>query len=207
MIGEKLLSDEFGHGVEIAQRLESSSADEQRGLLELLAELGRVPPGLDFARYLESTDPALRLAGYRLALGGPGRDQLLPQALGDPDERVVRLAIERGLERFPRQGLARLMSLLNGSRRSDTLRALAVAILVQFDEPTIREWLLAGMVIQRGWLRRSRLAPPTPIVLAKLAVLASKWAGTPDAERVLSLARRSGDPAVMAAMQQPVGGG
>ena len=207
MIGEKLLSDEFGHGVEIAQRLESSSADEQRGLLELLAELGRVPPGLGFARYLESTDPALRLAGYRLALSGPGRDQLLPQALGDPDERVVRLAIERGLERFPRQGLARLMSLLNGSRRSDTLRGLAVAILVQFDEPTIREWLLAGMVIQRGWLRRSRLAPPTPIVLAKLAVLASRWAGTPDAERVLSLARRSGDPAVMAAMQQPVGGG
>ena len=126
--------------------------------------------------------------------------------LADGDERVVRLAIDRGLERFPRQALARLMSLLNGTRRSEMLRAQAVAILAQFDESTIREWLLAGLVVHGGWFRRSRLAPAGPIVLAKLAVLATRWSGVPEVERVLAVARRTGDPAVMAALQTPVGG-
>ncbi len=206
LIGEKLMSEEFGGGAEIVRRIESGSEEEQRGLLEFLADLGRLPPGFALGRHLSSGDPSLRLAGYRLALSGPDRDQLLPQALADGDERVVRLAIDRGLERFPRLALARLMSLLNGTRRSEALRAQAVAILAQFDEPTIREWLLAGTVVPGGWLRRSRLAPAGPIVLAKLAVLAARWSGVPEVERVLALARRSGDPAVMAALQTPAGG-
>ena len=205
MIGEKLLSEEFAHGAEVLRRLVEAGRDEQCGLLELLADLGRIPTGLELAIHLESADPSLRLAAYRLALTGPDRDQMLPRALGNPEERVVRLAVECGLERFPRQGLARLMSLLNGTRRSEALRAQAVAILAQFDEPTIREWLLAGMVAPGRWLRRSRLVPATPIVLAKLGVLASKWAGTPEVERVLALARRSGNPAAIAAVQVPAG--
>ena len=206
LIGAKLMSDDFANGAEVLRRLESGPVEEQRGLLEFLADLGRIPAGLSVVKYLSSSDPSFRLAGFRLALTGPDRDQLLPQALGDGDERVVRLAIDRGLERFPRQALARLMSLLNGTRRSETLRAQAVAILAQFDESTIREWLLAGLVVHGGWFRRSRLAPAGPIVLAKLAVLAARWSGVPEVERVLAVARRTGDPAVMAALQAPVGG-
>lgn len=205
-LADVLLSERFGNGAEMLRRIESGTADEQRGLLDTLAEVGRTPTGLSLKRHLESADAALRLAAFRLALAGPERDQFLPQALGDADERIVRLAIDRGLERFPRQALARLMSLLNGPRRSEALRAHAVAILTQFDEPTIREWLLSGLVVQGGWLRRARLAPASPIVLAKLAVLAARWAGGPEVDRVLAMARRSGDPAVLAAVQTPVGG-
>lgn len=185
---------------ELARRLDSAGPAERRQLLGLLADLPVLPEGLSVQSYLQATDPLIRREAYRLMLRRPeSRDDALHAALADDDERVVMVAIDSGATRLPRQSLTRVMVLLNSPKRSADLRAAAVELLVQFDVPSIREWLLANLVTRRGWFRRRRLAPKSPLVLAKLRVLANRWSGSPPVEKVLQMARRSGDPDLVSA--------
>ncbi len=185
---------------ELARRLESASPTDRRQLLGFLADLPELPEGLSVQGYLQAPDPLIRREAYRFMFRRPeAHDDALHAALADDDERVVRLAIDAGATRLPRQSLTRLMVLLNSPKRSADLRAAAVELLVQFDVPSIREWLLANLITRRGWFRRSKLAPKSPLVVAKLRVLANRWSGSPPVEKVLELARRSGDPDLVSA--------
>ena len=200
-VAEHVLSLGPGGSLALLQRVQDAIPDERRLLLQILTSLRELPAGFTARAYVGAAEPLVRLEAIRLMARSPeDRDEAILLGLADEDERVVRLAIEIGMEDLPRQCLSRLMQLLNSPRRSSGLKASAVPMLAQFDTPAIREWLMSGMVIRRGWLRRRRLAPKSPIMLAKLAVLAVRWANHPEVARTLDLARQSGDTDVVGAI-------
>ncbi|MEZ4587361.1 MAG: hypothetical protein R2909_13275 [Gemmatimonadales bacterium] len=171
-----------------------------RRVLGHLAELPNLPQGVDVRCHLGSTDPLIRIAVYKLVLREPEWvEEAIQSGLTDADERVVRLAVDAGLRGFPRTCLPRLMLLLNSPTRSPELKARAVPILSQLDTPSVRQWLTDRMLVRRGWFRRLRLAPKSPIVLEKLRVLAGRWGEHPDAQRILKRALASGDEDLRAA--------
>ncbi|MGE0556239.1 MAG: hypothetical protein AB7R55_22650 [Gemmatimonadales bacterium] len=171
-----------------------------RRVLGHLAELPNLPQGMDVRCHLGSADPLVRIAVYKLVLREPEWvEEAIQSGLTDPDERVVRLAVEASLHGFPRSCLSRLMLLLNSPTRSPELKARAVPILGQLDMPSVRQWLTDRMLVRRGWFRRLRLAPKSPIVLEKLRVLAGRWGEHPDAQRILKRALASSDEDLRAA--------
>jgi hypothetical protein len=189
-------------GLELFRRIDAVGATERRHLLAVLAELPSLPEAFNVRVYLESPEPLTRVEAYRLMIRRPAeRDDAIHAALADDDERVVRVAIEAGLEQLPRQSLTRLMLLLNSPKRTVELKAAAAPMLSQFDGLSIREWLLSNLVTRPAWFRRRRLVAKTPLVVAKLRVLATRWRGTPAVDRVLELARRTGDLELVAAVE------
>jgi hypothetical protein len=189
--------DVFGKVVSL---LEGGGPAERCRLLHILGDLSGLPPGIDIRGYLAATDPTVRVEAYRLVLRDPkAYDEGLHAALADDDERVIEVALAAGAGRLPRQSLTRLLLLLSNPKRSVELRARGVRILTQFDTPTVRDWLLANMTTRPAWYRRLRLVPKTPITLAKLEVLATRWAGSPGADAVLRMALQSGDRDLIAA--------
>jgi hypothetical protein len=199
-VAEHVLSLGARASLALLERLDRSTSEERRHLLHILSLVRELPPAFSARAYLDAPEPLVRLEAIRLMVRrAEDRDDALYHALADEDERVARFGLHAGLDQMPRHCLSRLMQLLNSPRRGPELKAQAIPVLAQFDTPAIREWLVGGMVVRRGWFRRRRLAPKSPIVLAKLAVLAGRWAGHPDVARVLDLARRSGDGELAAA--------
>ncbi len=204
LIGDRMLAIGDDVGREINHRLASAGEAERRELLAALLDLNELPVGLSVRSYAEAEDPLLRLDAYRLIFRLPSeRDEGIHAALADPDERVVAAALSAGQDHFPRASLTRLFVLVNGTARSEELRAAAVAILAQFDVAPVREWLLSNVAFRRGWFRLLRLAPKSPVVVAQVRVLAQLGGADPDPAvlRVLRLARRSGDPDLVAAAE------
>jgi hypothetical protein len=82
---------------------------------------------------------------------------------------------------------------------SAALVAAVRAIGSMTDELTL-DWMLRRTVVPGGLLRRPRLAPTTPELLAALSVLAARWSDNPRAAEVLERARASTSPTVRAAV-------
>lgn len=200
LVVERLIAmgpDVFGQLVAI---LDGGGPAERCRLLDILGDLSTLPAGIDVRGYLAATDPTVRVEAYRLVLRDPkAYDDALHGALADDDERVIEVALGAGAGRLPRQSLTRLLLLLSNPKRPIELRAKGVRILAQFDTPTVRDWLLANMTTRPAWYRRLRLAPKTPLTIAKVEVLATRWAGSPGADAVLRMALQSGDRDLIAA--------
>lgn len=188
---------ELGPGVAplLIARLDAAPWYLRRNLLALLADLPDMPAGFTAKRYADDAEPLLRLEALRLMLRSEAdRQEALHRALGDPDDRVVRLGVESGAERgLLRGSLPRLMKLLNDQSRSAELRARGVSLLVQFVSPTVRQWLTERVLVRRGLFRRTRLAPKTADLLAGIAVLTRAFPGHPQTLVVYRLATESGD--------------
>lgn len=202
-IAERILSLGQGPAFALLKRIELADGGNRRDLLQVLSSVADLPDGFSARSYATAPEPLVRVEALRLMMRHPtDRDEAIHLALADDDERVVEVAVTAGLEEMPRQSLTRLMLLLNSPRRSAALKARAIGILAQFDVPSIRDWLVGNLIVQRGWFRRKRLAPKSPLVLAKLAVLAARWGDHPSASRPLELAARSGDPELEAAARR-----
>ncbi len=200
LVVERLIA--MGPGVfeQVVSQLDGGGPAERCRLLDILGELSVLPAGLEIRGYLAAADPTVRVEAYRLVLRDPKwYDEALHAALADDDERVIEVALAAGAGRLPRQSLTRLLLLLANGKRSVELRATGVRILHQFDTPTVRDWLLANMTTRPAWYRRLRLVPKTPITVAKLEVLATRWAGNSGADSVLRMALQSGDRDLIAA--------
>jgi hypothetical protein len=205
-IAERILALGSGPALALLTRIERADGEDRRHLLQILSTVSVLPAGFNARAYATAPEPLVRVEALRLMVRQPAdREEAIHVALADDDERVADVAIIAGLEEMPRQSLTRLMLLLNSPRRSVALKAKAIAILEQFDAPSIREWLVGNLVVRRGWFRLKRLAPKSPLVIAKLNVLAGRWADHPAAAAALGLAARSGDPELVAASRR--GGG
>ena len=194
---------ELGPGVGslLVARLDAAPWYLRRNLLGLLADLPEIPSGFTARRYADEADPLVRLEALRLMVRSPDdREDGMHRALTDSDDRVVRSGIEAGLEHgLPRASLPRLMKLLNDPLRPPELRARGIALLAQFESPTIRTWLVARILVRRGFLRRTRLAPKSADLVAGIGVLAKAFPGHPQTVEVLRLAAQSGDPELIGA--------
>jgi hypothetical protein len=203
-VGREVIERVFALGpvssLALLKRIEVAPGEQRQQLLRLLQTVAVLPPGFDARAYATAPEPMVRLEALRLMMRNPeDRDEAIHTALADDDERVVDLGLETGMTEMPRQSLSRLMLLLNSPKRSVALKARAIPVLAQFDAPSIREWLIGNLVLRRGWFRRRKLAPKTPILCAKLRLLAVRWSDHPEVIRALDLARRSGDAELMAA--------
>ena len=85
----------------------------------------------------------------------------------------------------------------DGPARAAGIRAVAT----RRDDAAL-EWILGHALVPSGLLRRTRLAPASPELLASLTALATHWADHPGAAPVLELAHRSTSPSVRAAVQR-----
>jgi hypothetical protein len=199
---------ELGPGVGplLVARLDAAPWYLRRNLLGLLADLPSLPEGFTARRYAEEAEPLLRLEALRLMLRSEAdREDALHRALGDPDDRVVRLGFEAGAgQGVSRALLPRLMKLLNDGTRSPELRARGIALLVQFVSPTVRQWLIERILVRRGFFRRTRLAPKSADLLAGVGVLVRVFPGHPQTLVVQRLATQSGDPDIIDAAGGPV---
>jgi hypothetical protein len=82
------------------------------------------------------------------------------------------------------------------------LGVLAVKVLSPIRLTAVLECLVAATLAPRRRFQfRRRLAPKTPVTLAALGVLATTWGKEADAQKVLAIAARDGDPEIQAALR------
>jgi len=190
-------------GPAIVARLPGKPWYVQRNLLGLLGTLPALPAAFDPGAYATHVDPRVRREAYKLLLSHPDhRGPAVTRAASDPDDGIARLALSAAAEECPPALSAKLLDLARNRYRDPDLRAQAIRLLGRRPTPAAGEWL-AGLVLQRGWLGRRRLAPKSPDVLAALGVLGRLQECPPEAARALRLARASRDPEVRTAVAGP----
>ncbi|MCC7194403.1 MAG: hypothetical protein IT356_02480 [Gemmatimonadaceae bacterium] len=188
-------------------RVDGARAGELRLLLSVLARLGPLPAGFDLAAFTSHPDVLVRREAYRSLLRSSGaRDRAIVNALADPDERIVRLAIGAAMADCPPSASRALLALAEDPALSPDMRALGIRAAASCRTPDVLASLLARVSGKRRLLRRSALAASTPEMLAALAGLATHWADDAAAAEVLLAARRSGDRGVRDAVARWDGG-
>lgn len=184
-------------GAYVLGRLDGSRSAQQRLLLSVLTKLGRAPAGFSLATWLQHPDGAVRREVFRTLLRDPDhRDTAIAEALSDPDERIVRLALGAAMSNCPPTAASALMQRADDPALSPDLRALGIRAMASCKEPSILEYLIGRTTGKRSFFRRNALAATSPEMLAALAGLATHWANDPGAQSVLTAAASSGDKEV-----------
>jgi hypothetical protein len=91
--------------------------------------------------------------------------------------------------------------------RTGEIRALALRAVAGLRLSSTREIALKIAVTKGGFLRRARLHPRSPEMLAAIRVLAQFWADDLEAQVALKLAAKSEDAEVKSALRQRKGKG
>ena len=172
-----------------------------RNMLVLLRRLDVLPVGFDPRTLLDHPDQRVRRESIPLALRkGEGRERVLAAALGDTDERTVRMALLELHDDLPETLVPVLVNRVIKSERSAEIRALAARKLGNSHSPLALDVLLGLSTGGRTLLGKPRLAGKSAEVLAALQTLAHAWAADARAAEVLALAARSKDPDVRRAV-------
>lgn len=153
-------------------------------------------------------DPALRREALRLMLKHEAlRDDALLLAVGDTVDRIFAAALAtatRGAS--PRVATALMHRLDEDKRLGRELRGRAVRAVAASRSSEGMRWIITR-VLHRHWLtHRMRIRRRTSETVAALAGLAVHWSRSPEAARVLALARRSRDAEIRRAASLPPGG-
>ena len=190
-----------GMGVEIGGFITSRLASARWPLLRtFLAVLGRLPEWpADFQprEYVRHPDNAVRREALRILLKSPSsRDDAITQAVSDPDERLVRLALGAAMNNCPAQAASVLMLRATDEGLSADLRALGVRVLASHKSSQTVRWLVDRTLGKKRFFFGRQLAVKSPEMLAALSGLAAHWRTDAAAAPVLTLARRSTDPEI-----------
>jgi hypothetical protein len=190
-------------GESIAARMPLASWMTQRRLIGILARLPVLPEGFVPSDYTMHPDDRVRIEALRLMLlRDSHRDRALRIAIGDSDERMLRLGLAAALEGCPASVVPVVLRRLSDRELASEPRALAIRVLAGSKARTALDYLIDLTVRRRRFWGR-RLAPKSPEVLAALGGLAQHWAQDSKAKGVLSLASRSADAEVRAAVASP----
>jgi hypothetical protein len=192
-------------GPYIAARLPTSASTLQRDLLVALGRLSVLPNGLDPEAYLMHPESMVRREAVKLFLKTAStRERTMIAALGDPDDRTVFLALSAAADGVPDEGLSIIRQRVDAEELDPSLRALGIRVVGgrQHDDAT-RQWLLARVIGRTKWLRRKKIVPATPEVLASLSALAVFWKDDHEATEAVTMAHKSKDSDVRQAVAQP----
>ena len=190
-------------GEAIAARMPLASWMTQRRLIGILARLPVLPEGFVPSDYTMHPDDKVRIEALRLMLLREShRDRALRIAISDSDERMLRLGLAAALEGCPASVVPVILRRLSDKELASEPRALAIRVLAGSKARTALDYLIELTVRRRKFWGR-RLAPKSPEVLAALGGLAQHWSNDSKAKGVISLAARSGDPEVRAAVASP----
>jgi hypothetical protein len=183
-----------GIGPSVVARLPGAPWYIQRNLLILLAGLGKWPAEFSPAPFSVHPDGRVRREALRLMLRRHAtRATAIVAALGDPDLPIVRLGLDASQKECPPAAVPRLIQKIAARTLPSEMEVLAVRTLASTGAPEALPCLLAIVVTRTRWLRRERIAPKSPVVLAALGGLALRWPSDAHVARILSRAARSSD--------------
>jgi hypothetical protein len=176
----------------VVRRLDAARPVLQRELLAFLGRLAAMPDGDDLRSYCTHPDPSVRREAVKLLLRQESmRDETLLIALTDTDERTVYIAVQAALDRCPKGAVEVLRGRVERGELTSALRVLAIRIVATAKTPATLDWLRRRVMTQTKWLRRPKLLPATPEVLAALSAIKTGWRDDPAAAPVLALANKT----------------
>ncbi len=192
------LGDAIGSAV--VARLAGAPWYMQRNLLILLGEIANWPADFSPMPFAGHHDSRVRREALRLMLRRPvTRSAAIAAALNDGDLQIVRIGLDACQKECPAAAVPRFVQKLATRALPADMELLAVRTLAATGAPDALPCLLGLVTTRTRWLRRERLAPKSPTVLAILGALALRWQDEPAAARVLHRAARSSDPEIRAA--------
>ncbi len=185
----------------IAARLTDPRWHVVRNMLLLLERTERVPPGFTAAPWLMHEDWRVRYEAVRLALTLPAeREDAIELALAERQPRLIAVGLAALPGECPPELVDRVAALAADGTLPDDTRVLALRVLADAPQADVVPALTALVDGGRTIFGRTKLAGPTPVMLAALRALAARFADEPAARPYLKLARASADPAVHAAV-------
>ena len=186
----------------VAMRLPDAPPELARELLVCLAKIAPPAPPPEVQLCREHPDPAVRREAVKFLLGyAAARETTMLTSVSDPDERVAYCGILAATHGCPADTAAAIRRRIDEGELTDgTVRAAGIrAAATQPDEETLN-WLLRRTLVTGGFMRRTRLAPASPELLASLSALAAHWSADARAAVAISLARASASPSIRAAV-------
>jgi hypothetical protein len=181
-------------GSTLVSRLGVSRWPMVRLLLVTIGKLEKWPEGFDAREFTRHPDAGVRREAVRLLVKHPAyREQTITTALGDADERVVRMALGAAMQGCTAAQAAVLMSRADDEALSPDLRALGIRALAGHRSVETLNWLLARVAGKKVLVFRRNLASKSPEMLAALAGLAAHWSSEPAAKELLALAAKHSD--------------
>lgn len=191
------LGDHVGEAV--SERIPNAPPIVQRELLALVGRLAASPSGFSARAYLDSEEPLVRREAVRLLFRSHvDRDETIMSALSDPDDRVVFAGLTAAQERCPPAGIKLIKQRVDHGELDSQLRTMGIRIVAQQRTPDTLQWFLGFVLTETHWVRKPKLRPSTPEMLAALTMIAAGWRGDPLADSVIKLAEHSRDPEVRA---------
>ncbi len=189
-----------GVGAEVAARVEGGVWYVQRNMLALLNQLPETPAGFNAQPFARTPDSRVRFEAVKLLMRDPAtRDRAVCEALSATDERILRLALNAAAERCPAPAVTLLVRMLTEPGLAAGLQPIAARALAQSTSPAAVECLVGLCMAPRRMFRRPGLVPRSPVLIAALGGLATRWSGSTRAAPVLQLAAKHADPEVRAA--------
>ena len=186
----------------IAVRLGQAPPALARELLGCLAKIAPPVPPPEVRLCREHEDPTVRREAVKLLLSYTAtRESALLASVNDPDERVAYIGLLAAAQSCPADAAVVIRRRIDAGELADgTVRAAAVRAVASRRDEDALAWILERTLVTGGLLRRTRLAPASPEVIASLNVLASSWPDDPRASAAIALARQSSSAAVRAAV-------
>jgi hypothetical protein len=167
----------------------------QRNMLMLLARSHHVPETFTAVPWTKHPDARVRSEAIRLQLTLPHERHVgVLVSLTDRDARIVHLGLTAIRDECPPQLVEHVIDLALASDVGEDSRLLAVNSLARLRLEPVRDALLQLSDGGRSFLRRVRLPPKTPVLVAVIRALSLTWSDDPRAASVLAAAARSSDP-------------
>ncbi|PYP81027.1 MAG: hypothetical protein DMD35_03045 [Gemmatimonadetes bacterium] len=186
----------------IAVQLGRSTPGLTRELLACLARIAPPVPPPEVRLCREHPDPTVRREAVKLLLAYDAtRESALLASVNDPDDRVAYIGLLAAGQRCSVNAAAVIRQRIDSGELADgTVRAAAVRAVASLRDEETLTWILDRTLATGGLLRRTRLAPVSPELLASLGALASHWPQDPRAAVAIGLARQSTSASLRAAV-------
>ncbi|MBA2291997.1 MAG: hypothetical protein H0W15_06005 [Gemmatimonadales bacterium] len=180
-------------------RLPGAGWQLARNIFVVLARLPDVQQVDPILVGLKHPDRRVRHEALKAALGQPSiRRRAVQDAIEGDDPSMTRTALAALDRECPPELIAPVLSVLG--HEDPDLQLLAVGLIGDARSPLVVPPLLGLVRTRGGLLQRTRLLPRTPVMLAALQVLASRWSHHRPVMPVLQLAARSDEREVQAAL-------
>jgi hypothetical protein len=178
-------------------RLDGASWYLARNILTVLGQLPAVNEVEPVFTALSSSELRVRQEALKVLLRQPGaRDRAVAEALESGEESLTRMALTAlGADCPPRLVGAVLTALGNPVRE---LKVQAIRALAHTTNPLVVPHLLPLVRTRTGFLKRTRLLPKSPVMLAALELLARRWSSHRPVLPIMQLAGKSGDAEIRA---------
>lgn len=169
----------------------------------LLLVLGQLPPLANTApveELLSHEEPRVQQEALKLLVRHPAmQERAISLALESNEPHLIRIALAALGNECPPKVVGSLLGLLVDG--DDDMRLQVIRLVANSPSPLVVGPLLALVRARGGLLRRWRLLPTSPVMLAALVVLGSRWGRHRQVMLAMQQAARSDDPAVKEALR------